>query len=165
MKKKIRFSIAAMLAGALLLLTMLAACGNGAGTKNVPVSDITAAVSAALGKTDSLTESDGMFLGLTKQNAEALGDHAVLINVYGTNIDEYGVFKAGSGMSAKDLKAVADDYLSKRLSSWMEEYMPEEKPKLTNAEVRVSGDYVMYCILSDADKAAAFQAFEGVLKG
>ena len=163
LKRKIKF-IAAALAIALLLLTMLAACGNGANTKDVPVSDITAAVSAALDKTDSLTESDGMFLGLTKQSAETLGDHAVLINVYGTNIDEYGVFKAG-GMSAKELKAVADDYLSKRLNSWMEEYMPEEKPKLTNAEVRVSGDYVMYCILSDADKATAFQAFENVLKG
>ena len=142
-KRTIPFTAAA-LAGALLLLTMLAACGGGgAGAKDVPVSDITAAVSAALDKTDSLAESDGMFLGLTKQSAEALGDHAVLINVYGTSIDEYGVFKAGS-MSAKDLKAVADDYLAKRLDTWMEEYMPEEKPKLTNAEVRVSGDYVMY---------------------
>ena len=162
MKRKIK--IPAALVCALLLLTMLCACGSGAGTKDVPVSDITAAVSAALDKTDSLTEADGMFLGLTKQTAEALGDHAVLINVYGTNIDEYGVFKAGA-MSAKELKAVADDYLSKRLDSWMEEYMPEEKPKLTNAEVRVSGDYVMYCILSDADKEAAFQAFETAVKG
>ena len=163
MKRKRNFTAAALIC-ALLLLTMLAACGNGAGAKDVPVSDITAAVSAALDKTDSLVESDGMFLGLTKQNAETLGDHAVLINVYGTNIDEYGVFKAG-GMSAKDLKAVADDYLSKRLDSWMEEYMPEEKPKLTNAEVRVSGDYVMYCILSDADKTTAFRAFEDTIKG
>ena len=158
MKREITFPIAA-----LLLLALLAACGNG-GTKDVPVSDITAAVSAALDKTDSLTESDGMFLGLTKQSAEALGSHAVLINVYGTNIDEYGVFKAGA-MNAKELKAVVDDYLARRLDSWMEEYMPEEKPKLTNAEVRVSGDYVMYCILSDADKAAAFQAFETAIKG
>ena len=161
MKRKIKLTVTA---AALLLLTLLAACGNSAGAKNVPVSDITAAVSAALDKTDSLAESDGMFLGLTKQSAEQIGDHAVLINVYGTNIDEYGVFKAGS-MSAKDLKTVADDYLAKRLDSWMEEYMPEEKPKLTNAEVRVSGDYVMYCILSDADKTTAFQAFETAIKG
>ena len=115
MKRKRNFTAAALIC-ALLLLTMLCACGNGAAAKDVPVSDITAAVSAALDKTDSLVESDGMFLGLTKQSAETLGDHAVLINVYGTNIDEYGVFKAG-GMSAKELKAVVDDYLSKRLDS------------------------------------------------
>ena len=165
MKRERKLKFTAALICALLLLTLLCACGNGgAAAKDVPVSDITAAVSAALDKSDSLVESDGMFLGLTKQGAEQIGDHAVLINVYGTNIDEYGVFKAG-GMSAKDLKAVADDYLAKRLASWMEEYMPEEKPKLTNAEVRVSGDYVMYCILSDADKATAFQAFETAVKG
>ena len=41
--------------------------------------------------------------------------------------------------------------------------MPEEKPKLESAEVHVKGDYVMYCILSDKDKTAAFKAFEDAL--
>ena len=160
--KKLTRSVSALLC-AVLLMMLLAACGGGGSGKDVPVSDITAAVNNAIGKADVLTESDSMFLGLTKKSADELGEHAVLINVYGANIDEYGVFKAGT-MSAKDLKSTVDDYLAKRVASWMEEYMPEEKPKLTNAEVKVSGDYVMYCILSDADKAAAFSAFEAALK-
>ncbi|MBR1659073.1 MAG: DUF4358 domain-containing protein [Oscillospiraceae bacterium] len=158
-----RKRILAALLGAALLLGALAGCGGG-GSRDVPVSELTAAISGAIGKTDSLTESDGMFLGLTQKSADEIGEHAVLINVYGANVDEYGVFKAGS-MSAKDLKALADDYLKKRLAAWMDEYMPEEKPKLTNAEVQTDGDYVMYCILSDADKDAAFKAFSDTLHG
>ena len=153
------------LLGAVMLLVLLAACGAGGSKgKDVPVSDITSAVSQAIGKADALTESDGMFLGLTQKSADEIGEHAVLINVYGANVDEYGVFKAGT-MSVKELKELADDYLKKRLAAWMDEYMPEEKPKLTNAEVQTDGDYVMYCILSDADKDAAFKALADVIHG
>ena len=154
---------AAVLLCAIALFSLLCACGDAAGTKDVAVSDLSAAVTKAIGKDGSLSASDGMFLGLTKKSAAEIGDHAVLINVYGTNIDEIGIFKSGT-MSAADLKALADDYLAKRAAAWMEEYMPEEKPKLTAAEVRTVGNYVMYCILSDADKTAAFKAFEDALK-
>ena len=46
----------------------------------------------------------------------------------------------------------------------MDEYMPEEKPKLENAEVKTVGNYVMYAILSDDGKKSAFGAFEKSLK-
>ncbi|MGN1003020.1 MAG: DUF4358 domain-containing protein, partial [Oscillospiraceae bacterium] len=91
------------------------------------------------------------------------GEYAMLINAYGVNIDEFGIFKAGENMSAADIKAVVDSYLQLRLDSWMDEYMPEEKPKLTSAEVKVVGNYVMYCILSDGDKTTAFAVFEDAL--
>ena len=152
----------AFLALGIVALLCLGACG-GSAAKDVPVSTIVSDVNTALGKADSLAELDSNFLGLTKLSAGDLGEHAVLINVYGTNIDEYGVFRAGT-KSASELKSVVEDYLSKRVASWMEEYMPEEKPKLTNAEVRTAGDYVMYCILSDSDKETAFKAFENALK-
>ena len=158
--RKLTNAVSALLC-ALLLLGLLAACGGSA--TNGPVADVAGAAAAAIGKTDSLMELDANFLGLTRLSADQLGEHTVLINAYGANIDEIGVFKAGI-MSAKELKDAVDTYLSRRLDTWMEEYMPEEKPKLTNAEVKTSGDYVMYCILSDADKAAAFQAFESALK-
>lgn len=148
--------------GALLLLLLLAACGS-ASTKDVPVSQITEAVSAAIGKTDDLIDLDATFLGYTRLNPEDLGDYAVLVNAYGANIDEYGVFKAGT-KTAAELKTVVDGYLESRKAAWMEAYMPEEKPKMMAAEARVSGDYVIYCILSDSDKTAAFQAFENAIR-
>lgn len=150
---------AALLCVAALLL--LAACGGGA--KNVPAADVSAAVSEAIGKTDSMTESDALFLGYTRLSAHTLGEHTVMINAYGANVDEYGVFRAGT-MSVQELKTAVDGYLEARRAAWMDAYMPEEKPKMTNAEARASGDYVIYCILSDADKDAAFAAFENAIR-
>jgi len=45
----------------------------------------------------------------------------------------------------------------------MKEYMPEEFPKLESAEVKTAGNYVIYAILSDNDKKAAFDAFNKAL--
>lgn len=151
----------------LLVLVMTAAlftaCG-GSAKKNVSVSELSAKVSETIGKTDSLVAVDSNYIrGYMKVDAAQFGEYSMMINAYGANIDEYGIFKAGD-MSAKDIEAAVNAYLELRKAAWMDEYMPEEKPKLTNAEVRVSGDYVMYCILSDDDKAAAFGAFEDALK-
>ncbi len=46
----------------------------------------------------------------------------------------------------------------------MDEYLPEEKPKLENAKVRICGNYGIYAILSEADRDAAFASFEDMLK-
>ena len=159
MKRSLRAISAALCA--LLLLGLLAACGSG--EAEVPVSQITSAVSAALGKSDSMAASDGMFLGLTGTEASELGEYEILVNRYGANIDEYGVFKLKNAKEAKSFQTTAEAYLARRLEVWMEEYMPEEKPKLERAEVRVNGKYVIYCILSDADKTAAFDAFASQL--
>ena len=149
---------------ALLVAVLLCACGGGSG-KDVAASELASAVGAAIGKTETLAENDGTFLGLTGADAALLGDYRVLINRYGANIDEFGVFHAAKdGKSAGELKTLAEAYLARRLQIWMDEYMPEEKPKLENAEVRASGDYVIYCVLSDTDKSAAFEAFEKAVK-
>ena len=52
-----------------------------------------------------------------------------------------------------------------RLDVWMEEYMPEEKPKLENATVKTMGRYVVYCILSDEAKDTVFTAVDNMLLG
>ncbi len=161
--KHLKKAISLLLA-VLTLCTLLCACG-GSSAKNVPAAQISEAVNAAIGKADSLTNPPDSFItGYMKTEPSKFGDYVVCINAYGANIDEYGIFKAGADMDAAAVKKTVEDYLALRLASWMEEYMPEEKPKLTNAEVRTEGDYVMYCILSDDDKAAAFQAFANVLK-
>ena len=47
----------------------------------------------------------------------------------------------------------------------MDEYLPDEKPKLDNAEVWTQGNYVMYAILGDSDRAAVKQAFQSCFEG
>ena len=42
--------------------------------------------------------------------------------------------------------------------------MPEEKPKLTQAEVKVCGLYVIYAIVSDDARGKILTDFENALK-
>ena len=147
-----------------LCLGLLAGCG-GAVRNDVPAADVAAAMRTAVGMEDRLVSMDGTFLGLMGKTAEDLGEHEILVS-NGTTIDEVGVFKAGT-MTAAELKTLAEDYLKVYMEKrWpmVELYNPDEKPKLTDAEVKVLGDYVMYSILSESDRAAAAKAFENALK-
>ena len=148
---------------ALLMLTaLLCACGSSDGGKNIPVSDIVDAVSKAIGQTDLSDPGESYIKGYMKKSADEVGEYAIRKNVIGTNIDEFGVFKAEK-LSTAELKEMIEGYLKILNDSWMN-YQPEEKPKLDGAEVKVVGDYMMYAILSDADRTAAFGAFESALK-
>ena len=162
--KKISKLIALVLVIVVLAAT-LCACGGKTETKNVPAADIAAAVAEKIGKTDSLTAVEANWIkGWMKTDAANFGDYTVMVNVYGANVDEYGIFKAGENMSAADIESTVKAYLELRLQSWMDEYMPEEKYKVEDASYKVLGDYVMYCILSAEDSEAAFATFEGLLK-
>ena len=143
------------------LCALLAGCG-GSKVKDVPVSELADTVAKALGKSDMETIPDNYVKGYFRHDPSELGDYAILKNVMGTSIDEFGVFKAGA-MTADELKTMVEDYLKVLQDSWMN-YQPEEKPKLDGAEIKIVGDYVMYAILSEADRATAFKAFEGALK-
>ena len=158
MKKRISILLIAV-----LLISLLAACGGGSASKNVPVADLADAVGTAIGKPDLADPGESYVKGYFKKDAAELGEYAIRINTMGTNIDEFGIFKAGT-LTAAELKTLVESYLKLRQDSWMDEYMPDEKPKMMNAEVKVQGDYVMYCILSDAEKTTAFKAFTDALK-
>ena len=150
---------------AVLSLGLLAACGGASVRNDVPVQDLAATMRSAVGMDELLVSLDGTFLGLTGTEAEQVGEHEILVSG-GSTIDEIGVFKAGT-LSVDALKALVEDYLSQYTEKrWpmIELYNPSEQPKLTDAEVTVLGDYVMYTILSEADRATAKAAFEAALK-
>ena len=148
-----------------VLATALCACGGNSETKNVPAADVAAAVAEKIGKTDSLSPVEANWIkGWMKTDASLFGDYTVMVNVYGANVDEFGVFKAGENMSVKDIESTVQAYLDLKLQSWMDEYMPEEKYKVEDASYEVIGDYVMYCILSAEDSEAAFASFAEMLK-
>ena len=70
-----------------------------------------------------------------------------------------------SAMAAESWYEITDGVLTLRLDTWMEEYMPEEKPKLQSATVKVMGRYVVYCILSEDAKTDVFGAVDNLLLG
>lgn len=156
---------------ALIIATVLTfcACGKDSGSKVEYKTDVTAAqlaeqVTAVNDSWTFVAMDENYIAGAMKIDVSGYADYVVNINGFGTNVDEYGIFKAKDEASVATVKADAENYLKFRLDTWMEEYMPEEKPKLEKAEVKVCGLYVMYAILDDASRADAFTAFENALK-
>lgn len=164
MKKMIRIS--ALILVVVMLSAALCGCGNSsASEKDVPAADIAAAVAEKLGKSDALTTVDANWIkGWMKVDASQFADCTVMVNAYGANVDEFGVFKAGGDMKVSDIEATVQSYLDLKLTSWMDEYMPEEKYKVEDASVKTVGSYVMYCVLSAEDTEAAFAALEEMVK-
>lgn len=153
----------------LAMLLPLAACGT------EPAAQVTYRTDAALTELsdaveqyldpDSLAAMQESYLkGPMKLDTALFADYVVKINAYGANIDEYGIFKAPDAASVDTVKAAIDGYIQLRRDTWMEEYMPEEKPKLTQAEVRKVGQYVIYVIVSDDVRAPILTAFETALR-
>jgi len=153
-----------------LILSLLAACAGAGGSKSayrddVPVSEIGAAIDTELESGPDMIELSETYIdGSMKMDVSDFEEYCVKIATKGVSIDEYGVFKGLDAKHAKTIEAAAKDYLKSRIDTWMSEYRPEEYPKLENAEVRVCGNYVMYAILSDSERAAAFDTFEASLK-
>lgn len=161
MKKKI-----ALLLCSILIISALAACGSSASYRDdVPAADIATAVDAVLATGANMsTLSDTYITGSMQLSVEDYADYCAKIASKGITVNEYGIFKGTDENHAKTIQSELEAYLQMRLDSWMPEYMPEELPKLENAEVKVCGTYVMYAILSDEERAAAFAAFENALK-
>lgn len=143
------------------LACLLCACGGGRSVRSdVPVEDVAAAVDKAIGGEKYSTVDESYISGRLKVDVAKCDGCVVRLNV----VDEYGVFRARDADAAKALKSEVEAYLKNRLETWMDEYMPEEKPKVENAECRVFGNYVTYAILSESDRAAAFKAIDAALK-
>ena len=147
-----------------LALGLLAACGGGT-TKDVPVSELVEAVDNALGDRVDMVERDSMYLeGMVQVKTDDYKEGVVKTNSYAENVDEYGIFKGADEAQAKALETKIKSYLKLRIDTWMDAYMPEEKPKMQAAECKRVGNYVMYAVLSDDAKSDGFAALEAALK-
>lgn len=161
MKKKI-----ALLLCSILIISALAACGSSVSYRDdVPAADIATAVDAVISTGADMSEfSETYITGSMQLSVENYSDYCAKIVSKGITVNEYGIFKGTDENHAKTIQSELEAYLQRLVDSWMPEYRPEEFPKLENAEVKVCGTYVMYAILSDEEKAAAFAAFENAIK-
>ena len=149
----------------LAALLALGACAKKAAWRtDVPLATLAETVEKHLDAGSLAAMQESYLKGIMKMDPALFSDWVVKINAYGANIDEYGVFKAPDEAGVAAVKQAAEDYLKLRRDSWMEEYMPEEKPKLTQAEVKVCGLYVIYAIVGDDARAAILSDFEKALK-
>ena len=143
------------------------ACGETVTYKaDIAASTLAAAADAAMPEDSSMTAVPADYIkGMMQIDVSAFADYVVKIQSSGINIDEYGIFKAPSDEAVDEIKGIVESYLAMRLDTWMDEYMPEEKPKLQSATVKVMGKYVVYCILSEDVKGDVFAAIENTLLG
>ena len=149
----------------LAALLCLGACGKKETWRtDVPLSTLAEVVEKHLDGGSLAAMQESYLKGAMKLDPAIFSDWLVKINAYGANIDEYGIFKAPDEAGVAAVKQAAEDYLKLRRDTWMEEYMPEEKPKLTQAEVKVCGLYVIYVIVSDDARGKILTDFENALK-
>ncbi len=160
MKRKI-YSAAALL----LLVCMLCACSSGKSAKTPEMQAVADAVGASIDISDMSQIPDEYVENIMGIALDGYVSRNTLKSAVGTNINEYGIFLAKDADQAKTIKDALNAYLEFLESSWIDAYLSNEKPKLDNAEVLQQGNYVMYTILSDADRDAVNAAFEGCFEG
>ena len=149
----------------LAALLSLGACGKKAAWRtDVPLTTLADAMEKHLDGGSLAAMQESYLKGIMKMDPAIFSEWLVKINAYGANIDEYGIFKAPDESGVAAVKQAAEDYLKLRRDSWMEEYMPEEKPKLTQAEVKVCGLYVIYAIVADDVRGPILTDCENALK-
>ena len=148
----------------LLILTeifCLCACGS-PGTGDPGMEKVSAAVTAVTDNDNMQTIPDSYIQSMMNIAPSMYDEVTAGISKVGTCIDEYGVFKTDDPAALAD---ALNAYLTYREEIWMVEYLPEEHPKLQNAEVWTVGSYVMYAILDADTMSAAEIAFKGCFEG
>ena len=100
------------------------------------------------------------------RNTELDDDHAFLVSVSSSDINEFGIFHAKDSSACGKLSDLAKDYLEEYFEEkeiFIASYAPEELEKIKNAEVKTFGNYVAYAVLSEDDRELFFDTVEKLL--
>lgn len=94
-------------------------------------------------------------------------EHAVFYTGEVNNIDEFGIFHVTSGNAATMEALLRERYLAasyEKNRDFYNSYIPNETQKLRDAEVKSFGNYVVYAIMSAADRNTLFNAVRDELE-
>ncbi|MDR2606375.1 MAG: DUF4358 domain-containing protein [Oscillospiraceae bacterium] len=140
-----------------LVITALAGCAPKEGLGTGTIEDFYAAVEPMF-DTKAMAELayDNILRNL-KIDAELVDSAKVMVPT-GTNQDEFGIFIAAPGRG-QDLETALNAYITRRQDAWMDEYLPEERPKIFDAEVIAHGDHILYVMATSDRRRAASKAF------
>ncbi|MBR3894116.1 MAG: DUF4358 domain-containing protein [Clostridia bacterium] len=89
-------------------------------------------------------------------------DAAIRHAMDANNLNELGVYHVPAE-KVGEMKALLEGYLKDALQknqSWYDSYIPQETPKLRDAEVKVFGNYVAYAIFDSRNRRAVFNSLE-----
>ena len=101
------------------------------------------------------------------EDTDRFADKSLVYSEASENIDEIGVFRAKSEEDIEVLRRLCEQYvttLREDMRAFVESYAPREATKLDRAEVKVFGRYIVYTVLSDADRTEAYEEIEELLR-
>lgn len=101
------------------------------------------------------------------EDTDRFADKSLVYSARGENIDEIGIFLAGSDEDVDELRRLCAQYvntLREEQRAFVASYAPREATKLDAATVRVFGRYVVYTVLSEDDRDKAFETIEERLR-
>ena len=152
----------------LLLCVCLYACARAAEYRNdLDTEDILKGAPHTVRSADDYAEYDDDFVEFFFGDLPASRDHTVIYSKDQNDINEVGIFHAGSEAEALDIYEKATEYISdlrETQRSFIASYAPDELPKLDGARVERYGNYVVYAILTNEDSEALFGHIEGSLR-
>ena len=152
----------------LILLAMLTVLSAIACTSTTYRTDVAAAALAdtavsALNDGKDYTAADTDFLDSYFSLPTYVTDSVIRFSTDGNDLNEFGIYQVTDG-NADSMKALLSGYLTEFYELYNANYLPEETPKLRDAEVRVFGNYVAYAMLNETDRATFFNTIENALK-
>ena len=133
---------------------------------DVSVESIAEKVVAAIGTEEGnmTPRNDSYISGFMKTDVSNFDEYTIYRNNYGTEIIEFGIFKGSDKEHTEKIQGIVDNYLEMLPGAYMDNYNPEERPKLEAAKSILLGNYVMYAVLDQEGQDLAFEAFENALK-
>ena len=133
---------------------MLAGCGTTVGGNgdskealNINVTDMANELKNGLTFEDSLSELV-TYYGI---DADKVKNSVVVVST-GATAEEIAVFEAADQSSADAVKSACEDRKAKQTTSYAD-YKPSETSRLDKAIIKEDGNYVVYCVTDDTDKA------------
>ncbi len=146
MNKRIIFTITAAFA------ILLSSCKNQNTNKDLSAKDIASKIIQEIGK-DSMTEiPSDKIENYYDTDKSKLDDFCVYIEASGAFADEIAVFKAKN----KDAVKAVEDSITDRIESQkkaFEDYNAKELSKLEDNLVTENGNYILFVVSNDKDKA------------
>ena len=150
---------------ALALMLSLLACSSTQYADDVKADDLSQSIEGALPSEALYSTAQEGSLDDYFTMPDYVTESVIRFSTNAKNIDEYGIFHVTDGNAAA-MQALLRDYLKRLYEEnqvWYDSYIPEETPKLRDAEVRVFGNYVIYAVYSASDKAILFEAVKSSL--
>ena len=143
----------------LAMLLAFASCRKKEYRADLPSTQIATHAAQNLPIGESSVVAAAHFLDDYFQIPDFVQDYEVRFCADRNNLDEFGIFRVAPE-HAKEMQSLLADYLSKSLEqnrTWYDSYIPQETPKLRDAETKIFGSVVVYAVLSAPDRDVFFK--------